>query len=215
MRASDTLRGLLGAVADEARRAPFDICRDTYTAARRDPHEPILCAGNLDAPYCAVARELGKDEVLLGEPLIGMSGRRFRRAVHEARIGAAPKSERRFEAVLEHVLITNTVPYRPVGNRAYGRATKERFRPFVERLLAEHWTGDQLLALGQHAFLWFAPYAAPGEVADAWADREQRFDRTLDVTIRGKHATLHCLPHPSPLSPFKRDFAALLTRALG
>jgi len=202
-------------VADEARRAPFDLCRETYTAAHRDPHEPILCTGNLDARYCAVARELGKDEVLLGEPLIGMSGRRFRRAVHEARIGVAPTGERRFDAALEHVLITNTVPYRPVGNRAYDRPTKERFRPFVERLLVEHWSGDQVLALGQHAFLWFAPYAPPGEIAAAWADRDHRFERPLEVTIREKRATLHCLPHPSPLSPFQRDFAALLARALG
>jgi len=214
MPASDALTALHAEIAVEARRAPFDVCRETYAAAGRDAHLPILCAGALDAPFCAVGRELGREEVLRGEPLVGMAGRRFRRAAHEALVGPAPRAERRFAAVLAHVLLTNTVPYRPVGNRAYDRATKDRFRPFVERLLSTHWTGARLIALGQHAFLWFAPYAAPGAVESLWRDRGRRFETSLPVTIRGKRATLRCVPHPSPLSPFKADFPALLARAL-
>src|SRR5688500_5117931 len=101
-------------VEREARRAPFDLCRDTYTEAGCDPCVPVLAAGSLDARWCAVGRELGREEVLLREPLVGMSGRRFRRGFHEALIGPVPDDDARCGEVLKHVLLTNMVPYRPV-----------------------------------------------------------------------------------------------------
>ena len=202
------------AVRDEARRAPFDVCAETYEQAGRDPTEPILCAGNPEAAVVFVGRELGRDEVLLGEPLVGASGRRLRRVVHETLIGPADPGERRFAAVLDHVLLTNTVPYRPVGNRAYDRATLARFRPFVETLLARHWSGTRVVALGRKALLWFAPYADEGAVKDLWADREARFAGRLDVVVGGRAMKLACVPHPSPLSPFRTEFPALLRDAL-
>jgi len=210
------LRGLLREVETEARRAPFDQCLDTYREAGRDPAVPILCAGSLDARFCALGRELGREEVLLGEPLVGTGGRRFRRAFHDAALapslGPAPKSERRFSAVLDRVLLTNLVPYRPVANRAYDRATVARFRPFVETLLTDLWTGTTLLALGETSLRWLAPYAAPGAVEAVWSNPARRFAETLAVTIRGRRLVVAVLPHPSPLSPFKKDFAAHLAR---
>ncbi len=205
---------LAAAIEHEARREPFDVCVETYSAAGRDPAVPIVCAGALDAPVCVLGRELGREEVHAGEPLYGAGGRRLRRTVHEALIGPAPRSERVFAAVLEHVLLTNMVPYRPVGNRAYARRTVDRFRPFVEQLLGELWTGRRIVALGQQAFLWLAPYAQDGAVAATWADRERRFDITLPVTIGGRALDAAVVPHPSPLSPFKARFAELLRARL-
>ncbi|MCE9637379.1 MAG: uracil-DNA glycosylase family protein [Planctomycetes bacterium] len=208
------LAPLLAAIEAEARRAPFDVCLDTYRAAGRDPAVPIVCAGSLDAPFAALGRELGREEVHAGEPLIGMGGRRFRRAFHDAvlakSLGPAPKSERRFDAIFDHVLLTNTVPYRPVDNVAYDRATLVRFRPFVETLLADLWRGHTVLALGETATRWFAPYAAPGAVDALWADADRRFTDTIDVEIRGRAIRVAPIPHPSPLSPFKKEFARLL-----
>ena len=207
---SDALTALAALSADveaEARRAPFDVCLETYAAAGRDPADPIVSAGALDAPVCCFGRELGREEVHAGQPLFGAGGRRLRRVVHETLVGPIAKTERRFEAALDHVFLTNMVPYRPVGNRAYNRQTADRFRPYVERLLGEIWTGTRVVALGQKAFLWFAPYAAPGEVKATWSDRERRFDIMLDVKIGGRSLQLACIPHPSPLSPFKAEFA--------
>lgn len=201
-------------VRKEALRAPMDLCLDTYRVAGRDPHDPVVFAGSLSARWCAVGRELGREEVELGEPLVGMAGRRFRRAFHEAVLGPADPGERRFDAVLPHVLLTNLVPYRPVGNRAYDRTTRERFRPFLERLLADHWTGDRVLALGQHALAWFEPYAPDGAVRELWADADTRFSRWIDVRIGCRDVRLAVVPHPSPLSPFKGEFAAILARRL-
>lgn len=209
---ADALAALARDVEREARRAPFDVCRDTYREAGRDPAVPVLTAGSLTAPLCAFGRELGRDEVLRGEPLVGASGRRLRRTLHETLIGPAPRDERTFAAVLGRVLLANLVPYRPVDNEAYDRATVDRFRPFAERLLGDLWTGGTVLALGQDATLWFAPYAADGAVAALWADAGARFRDTLPVTIRGRHLTLAPVPHPSPLSPFKAEFASIVTR---
>lgn len=211
------LAELLRDVEAEARRAPFDVCRETYRAAGRDPAVPILCAGSLDAPFCAFARELGRDEVLRGEPLVGIGGRRFRRAFHEAVVapgsGAAPPTEKRFADILPHVLLANTVPFRPVDNKAYDKETLERFRPFVERLLGDLWTGTRVLALGETAIKWFGGYAASPSAADElWADPKRRFVGTLAITIRGRALSVAPVPHPSPLSPFKKEFAAILAR---
>jgi uracil-DNA glycosylase len=213
-RTSDSLGRVAADVEREARRATFDLALDTYAEAGRDPRVPILCAGSASARWCAVGRELGREEVLRGEPLVGTSGRRLRRALHEALRGPAPKAEREFRAVLDDVLLTNLVPYRPVDNEAYDRATVDRFRPFIERLLADVWTGDVVLALGQHATLWFAPYAADGAVQSLWADAGARFARTIDVEIRGRRLVLAPVPHPSPLSPFRAEFASLVARRL-
>ncbi len=212
--ASERLAQLAAGIEVEARRAPFDVCHETYDAAGRDTAVPIVSAGALDAPVCCFGRELGREEVHEGQPLIGAGGRRLRRVVHETLIGPAQKTERRFDAVLEHVFLTNMVPYRPVGNRAYGKRTVNRFRPFTERVLGDVWSGRRIVALGQDAFLWFAPYASPGAVKDAWTDRERRFDVTLRVEIAGREVELCCIPHPSPLSPFKARFAELLAGRL-
>jgi len=212
--ASDVFARLLSDAEREARRAPFDVCTETYRAAKRDPGVPIVCAGSVSARWCFVGRELGREEVHAGEPLVGMGGRRLRRAIHETLVGPAPKTERRFAPVLDRVLLTNLVPYRPVDNEAYDAPTVARFRPFVERLLADVWTGDTVIALGETATKWFAPYAADGAVAALWSDSGARFRDTLDVVVRGRRLVLAPVPHPSPLSPFKKEFAAIVARRL-
>jgi len=211
---TDALAALARDVEREARRAPFDVCRETYAAAKRDPCVPILSVGSTSARWCCVGRELGREEVHAGEPLVGMGGRRLRRALHETLVGPAPKTERAFRAALDHVLLANLVPFRPVDNEAYDRATVERFRPFLERLLADAWTGDVVLSLGETATKWFAPYAKNDAVFALWSDADARFRDTVDVEIRGRRLVLAPLPHPSPLSPFKKDFASLVARRL-
>ena len=130
-------------------------------------------------------------------------------------MGPVAKAERRFDAVLAHVFLTHMVPFRPVGNRAYNKRTVDRFRPYVERLLGDVWTGHRIVALGQTAFLWFARYAPPDAVKSMWADHDRRFDEVLTVTIGDRTIELVCVPHPSPLSPFKARFADLLRSRLG
>ena len=49
----------------------------------------------------------------------------------------------------------NTVPYKPVGNKAWSMAVKRRFQPLVAALLTRQWDGDRVITLGREAFLWF------------------------------------------------------------
>ena len=214
---------LIEAVAREARRADFPIDVPVYERAGRDPKQPILCAGALEAPLCVFARDLGKDEVAEGQPLIGAAGRLVRAGIVAAWTGAPPtKGDRKLESALEHALLTNTVPYKPPGNKAYAEAVKERFRPFLAEMLTALWQGDRVITLGTEAFDWFARYAAPGAAAEFWS-REDRYEAELPCVLVAQHdgrevrkpITLGPLPHPSPLNQrWYKQFPDLLARRL-
>lgn len=220
-----TIKTLIEAVHQEAVRAGFPVDAAVYRRADRDPEVPILYAGSLSAPVCVFGRDLGKDEVAAGQPLIGAGGRLVRVGLYKAAHGVAPPAtDRTLESVLDRVLLTNTVPYKPPGNKAYAGSVKERFRPFIAELLAVHWTGgDHVITLGTEAFQWFAPYAPD---ADAFADfwrREDRYESAIGVTIAAnlgerrveKPLTLLPLPHPSPLNQrWYKLFPDLLARRL-
>ena len=174
-----------------------------------------------------MGRDLGKDEVAAGEPLIGAAGRLVRRGVLAAwgepkRPGGPPADDPQLREALHHVLLTNTVPYKPPGNKAYAESVRRRFRPFLERLLVDHWKGRHLITLGTEAFQWFAPYADEAEFA-ARGNSEQRFEsafpcrlpRPLRPTADAKEITVFPLPHPSPLNRRWYDrFPAMLADRL-
>jgi uracil-DNA glycosylase len=214
---------LIEAITREAKRADFPIDVAAYERAGKDPKRPILCAGALDAPLCVFARDLGKDEVARGEPLVGAAGRLVREGIVAAWTGAAPpKADTRLETALEHALLTNTVPYKPPGNKAYAEAVKQRFRPFLAELLTVHWRGDRVISLGTEAFDWFARYAEPGAAAAFWR-REDRYEAELPCVLVAEHdgrevrkpITLGPLPHPSPLNQrWYKQFPDLLARRL-
>ena len=218
-----TIAELLEAVRLEAIRADFPVDRAVYERSAKDPSVPVLFAGSLHAPVCVFGRDLGKDEVAVGEPLVGAGGRLVRAAIYHDRRGEPPKpTDKRIPSVLEDVLLTNTVPYKPPGNNAYSDAVKERFRPFVAELLVGHWTGTHVFSLGNQAFEWFARYSDPGLAAELWA-KEDRYERDLpcvltaeiDGRIRRKSIALGPLPHPSPLNArWYAKFPGLIARRL-
>lgn len=219
-----TVEQLLADIEREARRAPFPIDEEVYRRAGRDPHVPVLFAGSLDAPVCVFARDLGKDEVAAGQPLIGAGGRLVRAGLYQAERGTPPPaSDRRLESVLGGAVLTNTVPYKPPGNKAYAGSVKERFRPYVAELLAAHWRGDRVITLGTEAFQWFAPYAPDPAAFEAFWRREDRYEaetrctlvaRSGDREVR-KPLTLLPLPHPSPRNQrWYKQFPGLLARRL-
>jgi uracil-DNA glycosylase len=104
---------------------------------------------------------------------------------------------------LEHVMLTNVVPFKPIGNKAYPAPIRERFRPFVARLLTRCWSGDTVITLGNEAFHWFLPYSEPGALEEMWA-RPDRYECTVVCTIESdgvaRRINVAPLPHPSPLN---------------
>lgn len=206
-----TLDELLAAVEREARRADFPIDRPIYEKAGRDPLRPVFFAGTPGAPFCVVGRDLGRDEVAAAEPLIGAGGRLVRAGFYRAAHGGhdPPRSDRTLREVLDHVFLTNTVPYKPPGNKAYSAAVKERFRPFLAELLTMHWHGgDRVITLGTEAFRWFVPYVSdPSSLDEFWA-RDDRYEAELACQVTAadgprtitRALRIQPLPHPSPLN---------------
>lgn len=193
---------LLAEIAAEALREPFPLDLPVYEAAGRDPAAPILFSGSLTAPVAFLGRDLGRDEVLRGEPLIGAAGRQVRQGCERAGVAA---------------LLTNTVPYKPPGNKAYPLAVVRRFRPMIARLLVSRWQGDLLITLGNRAFEWFKPYH--DGLKAFWADEQARYAARLSVTIddghRAREIQLAPLPHPSPLNArWYKQFPELLAARL-
>ena len=217
------MRDINALIADaraETLREEFPIDRPVFERAGRDPLEPVLYAGSLKAKVVVLGRDLGKDEVAAAQPLIGAGGRLVRSGVYEAVHGIAPPaSDRALESVLEHALLTNTVPYKPPGNKAYSKGVKERFRPFVAELLVEQWTGgDHVITLGNEAFAWFARYGDASALETFW-EREDRYESRIPCEVvsgsNRRRLILLPLPHPSPLNArwFKR-FPELLAKRL-
>jgi uracil-DNA glycosylase len=218
-----TIEQLVESVQREAKRADFPVDVPIYERVGKDPLRPILFAGSLEAPVCVFGRDLGKDEVAEGQPLIGAGGRLVRVGVYEAWNGEPPpKTDRRIESALEHVLLSNTVPYKPPGNKAYATSVKERFRPYIAELLSHHWKGDKVITLGTEAFQWFVPYA-DAEAFQAFWKRDDRYEAEIGCVLKAsvgdrsveKPLTLMPLPHPSPLNQrWYKQFPELLARRL-
>jgi uracil-DNA glycosylase len=215
-----SLQDLLNAIEREAIRAEFPIDIAAYNEVGKNPSKPILCAGSLHAPICVFGRDLGKQEVAEGEPLIGSAGRLVRAGLFKRLVGEEPPiANRSLETVLEHALLTNTVPYKPPGNKAYAKLVKERFRPYIAELLVKHWMGTRVICLGSAAFDWFAPYGEPAAFRSFWDQGDGRYqsDLTRVLTSEGhsKTITLCPLPHPSPLNQrWYRRFPELLALRL-
>lgn len=219
------IEDLIESTAEEARREAFPLDAPVYVRVGRDPSQPILFAGSLDAPVCILARDLGKDEVAAGQPLIGAGGRLVRAGVVAARPPKRGSREPRpLDDALNEALLTNTVPFKPPGNKAYSPAVRERFRPFVAALLTDFWHGGQVITLGTEAFRWFEQYTEGGRFDDE-AATDVRFESAyfcqLPTTAssagnpRWKSVVVRPLPHPSPLNRrWYSRFPAMLARRL-
>ena len=180
-----------------------------YHACGRDPQEPLLCGGDLCADVGFWARDPGRDEVRHMTPLIGAAGKLVRAGVYRAHHGRQPTDEQTLREAGERVFLSNTVPFKPVGNKAWSMAVKRMFRPVMASLLVDCWSGRHLMTLGNVAFEWFAIDATATEkrALRAYWKREDRytaapfhFDLSSPLSGQSKTIALLPLPHPSPLN---------------
>jgi uracil-DNA glycosylase len=214
---------LIAQIQQEAQSATFPIDEPVYQAAGLSPTQPILYAGNLNSNLCIFARDLGKDEVQARQPLYGAAGKLVRQGLYRAIYGQAANRDTDLQIVCDRVLLTNTVPYKPTGNKAYSEAVKKRFRPFIEQLLLHYWQGDKIITLGNEAFHWFAPYSNKGALKEFF-ESSDRYHKSIQITLESKDSdgnqhqrliSLMPLPHPSPLNQkYYAQFPQLLQQRL-
>ena len=195
---------------------------EVYENFGKDWREPVIGMGAADAPVAFFGRDPGRDEVQHQMPFIGAGGQKVRAAIYEHRYGE-PMPD--FAASLEvgkGFFWANTVPYKPLGNKAWSMKVKKRFQPLVADLLLNAWHGEAIITLGREAFLWFAinrERELRQQLEAFWA-REDRFESFIEVTIEDgdghrRRVRLYPLPHPSPLNAtWYRRFPELLKRRL-
>ncbi len=202
------IKDLINQIRQEAERESFPIDIPVYQSVNKDPLEPILYYGNLKSNICVFGRDLGRDEVIAGQPLIGAAGTLVRQGFYQEIHQTTTTDKKELETVCTRLILTNTVPYKPPENKAYLEKVKKRFRPFIEQLLVNYWQGNQIITLGTEAFKWFKIYGNKDEIEEFWQHRE-RYQSKLNLNLIAKdpqgkqtqkQVTIYPLPHPSPLN---------------
>ena len=111
---ADTLEALAAAIS------AFDGCPLKFEGGAT---QAVFYRGMADAPLMVIGEGPGQEEDQRGEPFVGRAGKLLDRM-----LGAAGLAER--------VFITNTVFWRPPGNRTPTPAEQAICAPFVERAIA-------------------------------------------------------------------------------
>lgn len=165
------------------------IDRDCYRLYGQDPTEPILGLGKADARWCFFGRDPGEKEVDCQKPFVGDSGQRIRKVMAE--LGVSD----------DDIYWMNTVPFKPIGNKAWPVGVRRQCRPALLELLAA-WKGTEVVTFGEAAFDWFG-LGSPAErrlVEQFWA-RADKYEAQFPISLRiagvERHFTVHPLPHPS------------------
>ena len=118
-RAREAAAGAADLAALEAAIAAFDGCGLKFEGAR----QAVFARGRPDAPVMVIGEAPGAEEDQQGAPFVGRAGRLLDRMLAAAGLG-------------ERVFITNTVYWRPPGNRTPSPAEQMVCAPFLERAIA-------------------------------------------------------------------------------
>lgn len=192
-----------------------------YAAYAKDALAPVIGLGNSAARIAFFGRDPGRDEVQHQMPFIGAGGQKVRGALYRHLHGGELPD---FAASLEvgrDFFWANTVPYKPLGNKAWSMRVKKQFQPLMADLLLHAWRGREVITLGREAFLWFAinqDKAIKAQLEAFW-ERENRFETSIETPLAAPDGStrilrLHPLPHPSPLNAtwYKRFPELLIAR---
>jgi len=205
----EVFEGLPEASRDLLDKATYD--RHTPDAYIDGQPRPVIGRPNLEARICILGRDPGEEEVRLGVPFVGETGKRLRCQL--AASGVDPDKD---------VYWANTVPYKRANNDRWPMAVQSAFYLPTLQLLSTRWRGHEVITLGEEAFKWFRLCNGP---AKPWDSRWHIADRfgpkifhevTLSLPDGGDNFfAVHPLPHPSARSAkLAREFPALLAARL-
>lgn len=202
-------------------RTLIGIDTPVYADYGKDPLAPVIGLGDPAVRVAFFGRDPGRDEVQHGLPFIGAGGQKVRGALYQHLYGEPLPDFAASVAVGKMFFWANTVPYKPIGNKAWSTKVKKQFQPLVADLLLHTWQGQDIITLGREAFLWFAlnqDKTVKTQLENFW-EGEDRFTRATEITLTARDGTqrrlrLHPLPHPSPLNAtwYKRFPDLLIAR---
>jgi DNA polymerase len=152
--------------------AAFDGCPLKTQGAR----QAVFARGRPDAPVLVIGEGPGAEEDEVGQPFVGRAGRLLDKMLAAA-------------GLTDQVFITNTVFWRPPGNRTPSPAEQLACAPFVERAIA----------LVKPRFLLLAGGAAAKSVLQRSEGILSMHGRWFDWTSADGSMTIPALPtlHPS------------------
>src|SRR3546814_17762124 len=84
-------------------------------------------------------------------PFIGAGGQLVRRALYQHRHGQPLPDFAASRLIGLDYFWANTVPYKPVGNKAWSTKIKKRYQPRMAQVLADDGRGEQQIVLGREA----------------------------------------------------------------
>jgi uracil-DNA glycosylase len=181
-----------------------NIDRPAYLDCARDPRMPVLGLGPRDARICIMGRDPGRAEACAGRPFVGAAGQRIRPVLRAYLCGDAAIEATQERSEDAHVFWFGTVPYKPLGNKAWPEKTRRSFYPLLRDLLLDQWDGVDVITLGTQAFEWFSinqPDSEMQRMRQFWS-RDDRYQESIKIALSGTHRRrefhLHPLPHPSP-----------------
>jgi uracil-DNA glycosylase family 4 len=180
---------------------------DCYARHGQDQTKPVIGLGRVDARWCFVGRDPGEQEVRLQTPFIGDSGQKIRAVMADCDVRA------------DDVYWMNTVPFKPIGNKAWPVGVRRQCRPALLELLAG-WQGSAVITFGEAAFRWFGlGDAADRLVIDRFWGRTDKYEAILPISIElggvERRLILHPVPHPSRANAaWVNRFPALLAARL-
>ncbi len=220
---SEELHNLLKRIRKVAEQTDMPIDKSVYDKCSKDHLEPILYGGTINAGMGVLARDLGKDEVINGEPLIGAGGQKLRRILSEYYTGkVSAKTEVHHKEAMNHIMFTNIVPYKPIGNKVFSKKIRQRFSLLIAEFLIKYWKGSYLMTLGTEAFKWFELFCDKDRLEEFWND-DNRYEKVIKCEISAeidgkkqrKLISIAPLPHPSPLNRrWTQQFPDLLKNRL-
>lgn len=195
---------------------------DVYRHWDLEVTEPIIGEGPAGARLAIFGRDPGREEVRWRQPFIGAGGQKVRQELYRALYNQPMPDFEASVAVGAYVFWANTVPYKPLGNKAWSQKVKRRFLPLMTRILLETWEGTDVLTLGREAFLWFGLGLERPErqALEQFWRQPNRFESSYPITLGHRETgqrtlRLHPLPHPSPLNAtWYKKFPDLLQKRL-
>ncbi|TAL87830.1 MAG: uracil-DNA glycosylase [Candidimonas sp.] len=201
--------------------------RFAYAAVGKNSSIPVMGLGPPNAPLCIMGRDPGRAEIAAGAPFMGPSGRVLRRMLtaqptpHSTDDESAGNESARCHRPPTALFWLNTVPYKPIANRAWPLAVQRLFQPLIRDIMLLQWHGNCVITLGNQAFHWFGIGQPSGQQArmDTYWSGDRRYLDPLRILVANTQTqrwlTLYPLPHPSPANAVWRErFPALLQRHL-